>query len=253
MSFRPREWDAAAYDGLADPQSRWGLRILGLLELRGNETVLEAGCGTGRDTARLLDRLPEGRVIAVDASARMLERARARLEGRLDRVDLVQTDLSEPLPIDAEVDVVYSVAAFHWIADHDQLFRNLHSVLAPGGRLAADCGGRGNVAGVSAAIAGVLGEPAEAGVWNFAGPTETARRLAAAGFLDVQVELHGEPAEFQEESTFRGFLETVILGTHLERLPAGRRAGFVDEVARRLPDRRVDYVRLTMQGRKAAQ
>lgn len=252
MSFRPREWDAATYDELADPQSRWGLRILGLLDLSGDETVLEAGCGTGRDTARLLDRLPAGRVVAVDASARMLEQARGRLNGRLDRVDLVRADLSEPLPISSPVDVVFSVAAFHWIGDHGRLFRNLFAVLRPGGRLAADCGGKGNVAGVSAAISEVLGEPAESGVWNFADPDETAEKLAAAGFVDVEVKLHGEPAAFEDPATFRAFLETVILGTHLERIPGERRSEFVDEVAGRLPDRSIDYVRLTITGRKGS-
>ena len=181
MSFRPREWDAPAYEALSDPQSRWGLRILGLLHLRGDETVLEAGCGTGRDTLRLLERLPRGRVLAVDASERMLEQARLRLAGHLDRVDLVRADLGEPLPIDVPVDLVFSVAAFHWIRDHDSLFRNLARVLRPGGLLAADCGGWGNIAGVSAAIARVTGEPGEAGVWHFARPGETADRLKAAG------------------------------------------------------------------------
>lgn len=250
MSFRPREWNAAAYDELADPQSRWGLRILGLLELSGSETVLEAGCGTGRDTARLLDRLPDGRVLAVDASAQMLEQARTRLAGRLDRVSLLQADLAHPLPVDAPVDVVFSVAAFHWVADHERLFRNLSAVMRSGGRLAADCGGKGNVAQVSAAIGEVLGEPAERGVWNFAGPEETAQRLIESGFVEVQVELHSEPAEFPDRATFRAFLETVILGSHLARLADGRREEFVEEVARRIPEQTVDYVRLTIRARK---
>lgn len=217
------------------------------MQLRGDETVLEAGCGTGRDTSRLLERLPRGRVIALDASERMLEQARRRLAGRLDRVDLVRADLGRPLPIDSPVDLVFSVAAFHWIRDHDALFRNLARILRPGGRLAADCGGRGNIAGVSAAIARVTGEPGETGVWNFAGPGETAERLKAAGFSQVQVELHTEPVEFEDPSTFRAFLETVILGSHLTRLAPADRPGFVSAVAELLPERKVDYVRLTLQ------
>ena len=159
MTPEPREWDAAGYDALAEPQSRWGLRILERLELRGDETVLEAGCGTGRDTERLLSRLPHGRVIAVDGSARMLEELRRRLPGRLDRVEVRLADLARPLELRSRVDAVFSVATFHWIEDHESLFRNLASVLKPGGRLAADFGSRGNIAEVSAAVEEVTGVP----------------------------------------------------------------------------------------------
>ena len=244
----PREWDAAAYDGLADPQSRWGLRILGLLELNGDETVLEAGCGTGRDTARLLERLPTGRVIALDGSVRMLEQLRARLGPKVDRVEVVHADLSMPLELISPVDVVFSVAAFHWIADHGGLFSNLAAVMNPGARLAADCGGRGNLANVSSAIAKVMGEPAEEGIWNFAGPEETHQRLAEAGFSNIQVQLHGEPIRFPERPQLEAFLKTVILGSHLARLPASDHDHFVAAVADLMPEGRVDYIRLTLLG-----
>ena len=63
----PLDWDAATYDRMSSPQLDWGLAVLERLELRGDETVLDAGCGTGRVTRALLERLPEGRVVAVDA------------------------------------------------------------------------------------------------------------------------------------------------------------------------------------------
>ncbi|WP_250287589.1 MULTISPECIES: class I SAM-dependent methyltransferase, partial [unclassified Frankia] len=93
----PREWDARGYDSLPLPHEQWGLRTLSRLALAGGETVLDAGCGTGRDTAALLDRLPHGRVIAVDGSAAMLDRLRARLDGRTDRLEIVHADLARPL------------------------------------------------------------------------------------------------------------------------------------------------------------
>lgn len=168
MTPGPREWDAEEYESLARPQDAWGLRILGMLDLKGDETVLEAGCGTGRDTERLLKLLPGGRVIALDGSARMLELLTRRLAGKLDRVDVIQADLAAPLELPSAVDVVFSVAAFHWIQGHAALFRNLAAVLRRGGRLVADCGGFGNVAQVSAAVEQVTGRPGEEGVWNFA-------------------------------------------------------------------------------------
>jgi trans-aconitate 2-methyltransferase len=242
----PRDWDAEAYEILAEPQSAWGLRILGLLDLAGDETVLEAGCGTGRDTARLLERLPHGRVIALDGSARMLERLQARLAGQMDRIEVVQADLAQPLPVDELVDVVFSVAAFHWVQDHGALFRNLAAVMRPGARLVADCGGKGNIARVSAAVESVTGVPAEAGIWNFSEPETVRLRLAQAGFTDIQVELQGDEIRLPDRRLLESFLTSVVLGSHLEGMPEVERGPFVERVADHLPEGEIDYVRLTI-------
>jgi trans-aconitate 2-methyltransferase len=240
----PREWDATTYDTLPLPHQQWGGRTLQRLRLAGDETVMDAGCGTGRDTELLLDRLPEGRVIAVDASTRMLERLRQRLDGRLDRVQVVHADLTEPLPVEVEVDAVVSVAAFHWIADHQALFANLARSLRPGGRLVAECGGQGNVATVVRAIGEVREGPAS--LWNFAGTEETRERLERAGFTDVEVALYPDPARFEPGEQLQRYLATVVLGAHLDRLPPSERDAFVHAVAARLPEPVVDYVRLTI-------
>ena len=115
--------------------------VLDRLPLVGSETVVDAGCGTGRVTELLLERLPRGRVIAVDADPEMIRVARENLG---DRADVRQCDLVE-LPAEEQVDAVFSTATFHWILDHDLLFAKLFSVLRPGGRLVAQCGGRGNI------------------------------------------------------------------------------------------------------------
>ena len=244
-----REWDATTYDSLPLPHLRWGRRTLGRLSFGGGETVLEAGCGTGRDTEALLDRLPRGRVIALDGSARMLERLRERLADRLDRVEALQADLLKPLPVAAPADAAFSVATFHWIHDHDTLFANIARALRPGARFAADCGGRGNVAAVRSALEEVLGE--RTGVWNFAGADETGERLERAGFTDVEVALERDPARLEPGEQFHRYLETVVLGAHLDRLPPAGRRAFVEAVAARLDEPVVDYVRLVFTATRA--
>lgn len=245
-----REWDATTYDSLPLPHLRWGRRTLGRLPLSGDETVLEAGCGTGRDTEALLDALPRGRVVAIDGSARMLERLRERLAGRLDRVEAIQADLTAPpLPVRAPADAAFSVATFHWIHDHDTLFANIARALRPGARFVADCGGRGNVAAVSAAVADVLGEPPA--TWNFAGPDETRERLVRAGFTDVDVALVPDPARLEPGEQFHSYLATVVLGAQLDRIPPAGHEGFVEAVASRLREPVVDYVRLEFSARRA--
>ena len=143
----PREWDAASYDALPLPHERWGMRLLATLPLRGDETVLDVGAGTGRDTAALLERLPRGRVIAVDGSVAMLNRLRARLAGTgPERLTVLQADLTAPLPVAEPVDAAFSVATLHWLPDHEQVFRSLAAVLGPGALLRAEWGGAGNCA-----------------------------------------------------------------------------------------------------------
>ena len=149
MNTGPREWDAKTYDKVSDPQFNWGVEVLERLELNGDETVMDAGCGSGRVTAKLLEKLPSGRVLCVDASESMIEQAREAIG---DRADYMVADLSQ-LEIPEPVDVIFSTATFHWVPDHDLLFSRLHDALKPDGRLVAQCGGQGNVSKHAEAIA----------------------------------------------------------------------------------------------------
>jgi trans-aconitate 2-methyltransferase len=246
----PRDWDATTYERLSAPLTAMGTDVLDRLVLRGDETVLDAGCGTGNVTRELYERLPRGRVIAVDAAPSMVDQARALLPADVDvrQADLLELDLGE------QVDAVLSTATFHWVPDHDRLFANLHAALVPGGRLVAQCGGHGNVAEVKQAGLEVATEPRFAAHfdgwatdWMFATPEETGRRLHGAGFTDVWCWLSrvdvdpGDPA---------GYLGAICLGSFLARLPEELHAPFVAAALERLPEPlRLHYVRLNMLAR----
>lgn len=248
----PRDWDAPVYERLSGPQEAMGRAVLERLELHGDETVLDAGCGTGRVTALLLDRLRRGRVIAVDGSPAMIQRARERFAGA-QRVQLRLMDLVE-LEVDEPVDAILSTATFHWIADHERLFGRLFEVLRPGGRLVAQCGGQGNIAPVVDAVErAARSEERFAPLrgwtpWNFAGPGETEARLCDAGFADVRCWLQAWPVTTDDP---RSYLGTVSLGSHLERLADEDREPFVDAVMAEMDDPgRMDYVRLNIDARR---
>ena len=121
------EWDAAEYEAVSAPQTSWGANFLEVfLErrgLRGDEAAVDAGCGTGRVTELLLRHLPNGTVLAVDSSEDMVAAARRRFAGdprvRVERQDLMFLEVGRP------VDMIFSTATFHWIMDHDRLFRRL--------------------------------------------------------------------------------------------------------------------------------
>lgn len=241
----PHDWDAASYDRLPIPMTGWGLAVLERLPLRGDERVLDAGCGTGQVTSALRDRLPHGELIALDASASMLERARDRLGD--DRVTYVLHDLLEPIPIEP-VDAILSTATFHWVPDHDRLFANLANALRPRGPLAAQCGGAGNIATVTAALHD-LGRDI---VWDKVFPTaeETTRRLERAGFVEIACELVPAPARIPLED-LEAYLATVCMGGVLDATPEEDRAPLVSEVAGRMAEPVIDYVRLNISALRA--
>lgn len=251
------EWDAASYEELADPMTRWGAEFLGRVEFRGDETVVDAGCGTGRVTELLLERLHEGTVLAVDVSEKMVAAAAERFEDdervRVERQDLLELDA-------APADVIFSTATFHWILDHDRLFHRLADNLKPGGRLAAQCGGTGNVARVLETAEEVMREDRFQEAFegwsdekHFADPETTKARLEEAGFGEIDTWLHEEPTEFDSVEKLARYLRTVILRQHVAVLPEGERDAFVLAVAERMSEQGklvVDYVRLNILARK---
>jgi trans-aconitate 2-methyltransferase len=245
-----RDWDARTYDRVAAPMTSWGTVVLGRLPLAGDERVLDAGCGSGRITEMLAERLPNGSVIALDGSAAMVATTRERLARFGHRVDFVVADLGRRLPIDGHVDAILSTATFHWVPDHDALFRNLAAVTRPGGRLVAQCGGAGNIASVQRVLA-TIGDGWLGNV-HFETPLATARRLDAAGYVDIECWLTDEPWRFEPGEPFETYLRTVVLGDHLARIPPAEHEAFVGRVAAALPDAVIDYVRLNIVARRSS-
>jgi trans-aconitate 2-methyltransferase len=262
MNTGPREWDAQTYDQISEPQYRWGLEVLDRLDPQPSESIVDAGCGSGRVTEKLVERLPDGRVVGVDGSAEMIKVAAEKFTGD-DRVTLIVSDLLDLTPDLLEengapgaVDALFSTATFHWITDHDKLFSRIHSVLRPGGRLVAQCGGEGNVAEHARAIATVAMQPQYIDhfegmtmMWNFANPAETEERLRNAGFEDISCWLEDKPV--QPENPY-DFTTTVTLGPHLTRLPEEKRRAFAGAVLELSPQPLVlNYVRLNIDARRA--
>lgn len=252
MNTGPREWDADTYDAVSDPQFEWGTEVLDRLELRGDESAIDAGCGSGKVTEKLLDRLPAGTLLAVDGSESMIAKARERLGERVTYLvaDLAGLEVGEP------VDLIFSTATFHWIADHDRLFAHLRAALNPGARLVAQCGGQGNVAEHAQVIATVAARPEFAshleqmtGIWNFAAPEETEARLRSAGFAEARCWLEPKPVTPTDPLAFTS---TVTLGPLLAQLPEDRRRPFAEAILEASAQPlTLDYVRLNIEARVA--
>jgi trans-aconitate 2-methyltransferase len=249
-----------AYHRLSQPQVSWGQKVLAGLTLRGDEVLMDAGCGTGRLTSELLEALREGRVVGVDLSENMLATASEHLRPKFGgRVELVAADL-ESLPFERAFDGIFSTAALHWVPDQKQLFLSLLRALRPGGWLRAQCGGDQNLARLCQRM-DTLAATRKFAAWlaDFPSPwvyhtvEQAAELLEEAGFRGVQTNLEPALTVFENARSFSGFLRTVIVRLHLEQIPDTRlRTEFVDELTRQAstddPPFALDYWRLNLSG-----
>jgi trans-aconitate 2-methyltransferase len=157
------------------------------------------------------------------------------------------------------VDVVFSTAVFHWIADHPRLFKALNNVLnKPGGRLIAQCGGGNNLQGfMHAADEVVVREPFAqhlhgTDLWRFYySPEQTEANLIQAGFTQAEAWLEQSPQTFASKEALADFARGVVLSSHVAALPESLRESFVSQVVDQIASRnagayQLDYVRLNM-------
>lgn len=223
---------------------------------------MDAGCGTGKLTRLLLENLPGGRVVGVDLSRNMALHARENLApGFSDRVCFVVADLVA-LPFRDYFDGIFSTASFHWVHDHDALFRSLHGALRPKGWLHAQCGGGPNIHRLRQRVRVLAGtsefshwlekfpEP-----WFFSDAEGAVSRLRTAGFENVVAELEEAAYSAPGRREFEDYLKTFVLHRHIELLPTETlRANFVqklaDAAAHDDPPWTLDYTRLNLRASK---
>jgi trans-aconitate 2-methyltransferase len=236
-------WDARTYDRTSTPQQSWAADVLARLQgLAPDATILDVGCGTGRVTEALLELVPRGRVLAIDASPQMVSLARERLGARAE----VWCQSALDLDLREQVDAVVSTAALHWVPEHERLWSTLARALRPHGVLEAQCGGAGNIARVREAIAHAAQTHAPELIgfcpWVFATPGQTEERLQQAGFAAIRCWLEERPTSPDDLGEF---VRTSILAAHLERSSPAHRDAFAQAVTERVRPP-LDYVRLNI-------
>jgi trans-aconitate 2-methyltransferase len=262
-SPQSREWNSSVYHRLSTPQVSWGKKVLSRLHLRGDEVVLDAGCGSGRLTGELLESLPRGRVIAIDFSQNMLRSAREYLTRFDPRVSLVACDLLH-LPFERAFDGIVSTAAFHWVLDHDHLFANLYCCLVPGGWIEAQCGGGPNIQRLSQRADALAATPPFAayfrdfsGPWLFQDAQGAAETLRRAGFVNIETSVEPALTVLDNAEHYTEFVRSIILRLHLENIPSEtERAQFMAKLTEQAagddPPFSIDYWRLNLRARKPA-
>lgn len=121
-------------------QKEWGTKLISSLQLKGNESILDLGCGDGILTKLLSSLVPEGYVLGIDASFGMIEKAE---QSKNDNLRFRHMDINE-MDFDNEFDVLFSNAALHWVKDHNKLLKNTYAALKPNGIAVWNFAGEGN-------------------------------------------------------------------------------------------------------------
>lgn len=215
----PQTWNAEDYAATARFVSDLGQPVLDRLAPRPGERILDVGCGDGALTQKIAG--AGATVVGVDPAPDFVTAAAKRgIDARL--LD------AQALPFEREFDAVFTNAVLHWIPDLDAALRGIQRALRSGGRFVGECGGHGNVAAVSTALQAVgLRHGVRVQLpWNYPTADDFTRRLIAAGFRPLSVELIPRPTALA--AGMAAWLRT-FAGPVFEQLPAGAREGALDD------------------------
>jgi len=233
------KWNAADYAAHSAVQQTWARELIAHLHLRGDEHVLDVGCGDGKVTAEITQAVPHGSVIGIDASPQMIEFARKTFPaGKNPHLEFRVMD-ARKIKFARQFDLLFSNAALHWVDDHEAILHGAASVLKPGGRLVVSCGGRGNAQDVYLALRPEMRLKRWRGFFRkletpyfFYSPADYERWLPRAGFKTRSVKLAPKDAVYDGRDGFAAWLRTTWL-PYIQRVPEDVREEFIAAVADR--------------------
>lgn len=231
------DFDGAKYRKASAHQQEWGAKLMGELALKGNERILDLGCGDGTVTNQLAELVPEGYVIGIDASPGMIAAAlsRQRENLRFCRLDINDMGYAN------EFDVVFSNAALHWVHDHRSLLSKVRCALRPGGRICFNFAGEGNCASFYRLVRGAMELPEYAAcfsafLWPWYMPSVEAYAALVRGCGFPKARVAGEHADrfFEDVDALVRWIDQPSLVPFLACLPEELRGGFRDLVVQRM-------------------
>jgi trans-aconitate 2-methyltransferase len=230
-------WNARAYDKVSsNVQLEWGQKLLEKKRRKwtGNEIVMDAGAGSGNLTKILADKVPSGKVYAVDADPNMVEQAKSNLSAYRN-VQIIHSSMVK-VSLPTQVDMIFSNAALHWVLDQEGVFLHFWQLLKPKGELLIECGGGKNLERTLPVIFKIMQsdqfkkhfanwkQP-----WYFPKPDETEKLLQKARFKDIEVNLSNQTTTFPDRESFANFVKTVIMKPFLGHIhDAKKKNQFVD-------------------------
>lgn len=229
------QWNAQDYAQSSSAQAAWAQDLIVKLNLSGNETVLDVGCGDGKVTAEIARRLPDGFVLGIDSSSEMVQFANAEnLESAIANLQFACMD-ARKIDSSRTFDVVFSNAVLHWVDDHPAFLRGASQVLRSRGKLVTSCGGKGNAADVVSVFEALIQQP----TWNpyftnfqfpyfFYSADEYFDWLAESGLQSVRVDLVPKDMIHSGREGLAGWIRTTWM-PYVHRVPEARREDLIEE------------------------
>ena len=231
------EFDGAKYAKASNHQKEWGSRLIADLELTGNESVLDLGCGDGVLTEQLARQVPAGRLLGIDASEGMLEQARQR---ERENLAFALMDINE-IDFEAEFDLVFSNSTLNWIKDHRRLMANVLRALKPGGRARFNYAGDGNCSRFFKVIREVMAREEFAAYFAkfkwpwYMPPIDEYRTLVeSSGLRDVRVWEENADRHFPDKEAMIRWVDQPSLVPFLAHVPLHDKGAFREFVVRRM-------------------
>ena len=262
------KWDPKVYEKSSSAQQKWAEELLSRISIRGDERILDIGCGDGKITAEVAMLVPGGSVLGLDNSREMLSFARERFPPvSWPNLEFQYGDASKLQHVD-EFDLILSFACLHWVQDHRPVLEGIKRSLKNGGRVLMQFGGLGNAAGILKVVDELISEEKWSGYfepfqfpYGFYGPDEYRTWLELAGLKAWRVELVAKDmVQAGREGLVSWFKSTWL--PYIERVPEDLRMDFIDEVVDRyitaypLDDKgyvHVGMVRLEVEAEKSCQ
>lgn len=233
------KWNAADYAANSVVQQTWARELIAKLNLRGDEHILDVGCGDGKVTAEIARAVPRGLATGVDASPQMIEFARKTFPPeKFPNLGFRVMD-ARKIKSTRRFDLLFSNAALHWVDDHESFLRGAASVLKSGGRLVVSCGGRRNAHDVFVAMCPAMRDRRWREFFRkmpmpyfFYAPEDYEKWLPKFGFKSFRVELAPKDAVYGGAEGFAKWLRTTWI-PYVQRVPENLREEFIAAVTER--------------------
>lgn len=231
------QWNSRDYAQHSSAQQEWAQELIARLNLSGNESILDIGCGDGKVTAQIAGELPRGTVVGIDSSENMISFAKEKYpESEFSNLVFEQMDATE-LDFENRFDLAFSNAALHWVKDHPAVLRGVKRALKPRGKILFQMGGEGN----AAEIIRILQINLKKNEWQpyftdftfpyrFYSPVQYREWLRILGFIASRVEIIPKQMRHQNKTALVGWIRTTWL-PYTRRIPAHLRDKFIEEIA----------------------
>jgi trans-aconitate 2-methyltransferase len=258
LKYRNRgSWDALTYDQVSRlVQYKWGQQVIKWRKWRGNEIVMDAGCGSGLLTKQLAKQVPRGKVYAVDIDSNMIKQAKRTFKS-FDNIEITQSSFTD-VKVPIRMDVIFSNSALHWVQDHRKAFKNFWQMLKPmnsnditninvssdinnntdsSGQLLIQCGGYGNLQEIIAISERIIcldqfkehfadwKQP-----WHFAKAEDTSRLLQEIGYVNTKVYYTDDCVTLPNRRIYSKFVKTVVMKSYLDHLSSHKDGYYIDKL-----------------------